>query len=127
MAASNFRPMGGPGKVVEVDEAYHGKSQKINAAYRHNAVAVHSQSKVVVADLPSVLSYRSLEREAGSVRSFHVPLRTRKQSRRSSARTCIAKAACIRDESKLYTKVGKEFAAHETVNHGGPVNTLAAT
>jgi hypothetical protein len=39
---------------------------------------------------------------------------------------CILKGRLHTDESKLYTPVGADFAAHETINHSATRNTLAA-
>src|SRR6187551_1434923 len=62
-------PMGGPGKVVEVDEAYHGKikgrrlsPQRKGRAYIHKGHGPAGKRAIV-----------SLVERGGNVRSFHVP------------------------------------------------------
>ena len=59
----------------------------------------------------------SLVERGGSVRSFHVPTADA-ATVAHIVRTNVHKETRIHtDESKLYIAVGKEFAAHETVNH----------
>jgi transposase-like protein len=108
-------PMGGGGKVVEADETYFGdipeaKRPKFKTSGRRYATGarrgvVHKRAIIALVE------------RGGDVRSFHVP------SAHLSNVTEIVKANIDResrlhtDESKLYVKVGNEFAAHETVNH----------
>jgi hypothetical protein len=59
----------------------------------------------------------SLVERGGSVRSFHVAT-TDKFEVGKIVRKNVAKESRLNtDESPLYDAVGKEFAAHETVNH----------
>jgi transposase-like protein len=108
-------PMGGEGKVVEVDETYYGtipeaKMPKAKTSGRPFSV----KSQKGIGNKRAILS---LVERGGSVRSFHVP--------GASAdfvvgvvRDNIARESRVHtDESNLYRRVGKEFAAHETVNH----------
>jgi ISXO2-like transposase domain len=62
----------------------------------------------------------------GEVRSFSVPSAHAKVVV-DIVRNNIARESRLHtDESKLYIRIGKEFAAHETVNHARR-NMLAAT
>ena len=56
---------------------------------------------------------------SAAARSAHSTFRapTGNSRRRSCARTSPARARLHTDESNLYQRVGKEFAAHETVKH----------
>lgn len=109
-------PMGGPGEVVEVDEAYHGKISTPRVRNKY-LPPVTKRGKGGPAQKRAIISL--LDRKAGNVRSFHVPT--------ADAGT-IAKIVCENvhresrmhtDESRLYVSIGKEFGAHETVNHAG--------
>lgn len=95
-------PMGGPGKVVEVDETYYGNIPEAKG------------SKYGVGNKRAIVSL--LER-GGSVRSFHVPS-AHLDNVTAIVRANIAKETRLHtDESKMYFRVGKEFAKHETVSH----------
>jgi transposase-like protein len=108
-------PMGGDGKVVEADETYFGnipeaQRPKFKTRGRPFSKKTHSaigRKRVVIA----------LVERGGGVRSFSVP------SAHADIVVDIVRKNIDRetrlhtDESKLYVKVGKEFAAHETVNH----------
>lgn len=59
----------------------------------------------------------SLIERDGQKRSFHVPDVTA-STLRSILNAQIAKQArLMTDEAKVYTKIGRDFASHETVNH----------
>lgn len=94
-------PLGGPNKVVEADETYVGGKAK-NRAFRQ------PRAKQAVVAL--------VERE-GHVRSFHVANVTAKQLRPLIVTTVDRASHLMTDESAVYTRVGKEFAGHSTVNH----------
>ena len=106
-------PMGGEGKVVEADETYIGripesKIPKKTASGREWVGGYGpGRNRAIV----------SLVERGGEVRSFHVPSAHADEVVKI-VRGNIAKETRLHtDESKLYTKVGREFAAHETVKH----------
>ncbi len=107
-------PMGGPGKVVEVDEAYHGKLNTPRPRGKYLPPPTKGRRNGP-ANLRSIVS---LVERGGNVRSFHVPS-ANAETVASIVRTNVHKESRLHtDESRLYHAVGKEFAAHETVNHG---------
>jgi len=53
----------------------------------------------------------------GSVRTFHVPTADAETVAKIVRENVHAESRLHTDESRLYVKVGAEFAAHETVNH----------
>ena len=101
MTPTNPGPLGGENKVVEADETYVGGKAK-NRAYRE------PRAKQAVVAL--------VERE-GHVRSFHVANVTAKQLRPLIVTTVARSSYLMTDESPVYTRVGREFAGHGTVNH----------
>ena len=57
-----------------------------------------------------------LVERGGKVRTFHIAARQRRRRwQPSCAPRPIAREPLMTDESKLYIKVGEEFAGHETV------------
>jgi len=108
-------PMGGEGKVVEADETYYGnipeaerpKLTTLGRPYSKKPHYLKGRKRVVI----------SLVERGGEVRSFSVP-NAHKDVVVDIVRKNIARESRLQtDESKLYTSVGREFAAHETVNH----------
>jgi transposase-like protein len=94
-------PLGGGSGVVEADETYVGGKAR-NRAHRKPA-----PKKAVVA---------LVERE-GHVRSFHVANVNAKNVRALLVTNVDRSAHLMTDESPIYTRVGREFGAHYSVNH----------
>lgn len=94
----NTPPMGGKGKVVEVDEAYIGRKK----GWKPQPGGAHKMAIVSLVD-----------RQAGNVRSFHVP----SCDAVTVSENVHRESRLHTDESRLYKRVGKEFAAHEAVWH----------
>jgi transposase-like protein len=108
-------PLGGEGKVVEADETYFGNIPEINRPKLTTAGRPYSKSPYYAIGRKRTVI--SLVERGGDVRSFSVPVATA-ETVVSIVRKNIAKETRLHtDESKLYTKIGREFAQHETVNH----------
>ena len=101
MTPMNPGPIGGPDKVVEADETYVGGKAK-NRAYR----APRAKQAVV-----------ALVERDGNVASFHVANVTAKELRPLIVTTVHRSSYLMTDESPVYTRVGREFNGHGTVNH----------
>jgi transposase-like protein len=115
MRAGRLEPMGGEGKVVEADETYfHNIPEAKRPATKTNGRPYSKSAKgqkykrVIV----------SLVERGGPVRSFHVPFADGERVAEIVRHNIARETRLHTDESKFYTKVGREFAAHETVNHG---------
>jgi transposase-like protein len=105
MSGMSGGPMGGKGKSVQADETYYGNSSKRAKGYRKG----HSRKASVVA----------LVEPKGRVRAFHAELGIGADVVRNILVSNVHRTSELHtDESRLYTKVGKEFAAHKTVEHG---------
>ena len=96
-----YRPLGGPNTVLEADETYDGGKPK-NCAFRAPAA-----KKAVVA----------LVTREGEARSFHVANVNAKTLRPLIVTNVDRASHMMTDESMVYTRVGREFAGHSTVNH----------
>lgn len=98
-------PMGGEGQSVQADETYYGNTSKRAKGYKKG----HSRKASVVA----------LVEPKGRVKAFHAELGIGADVVRNILVTNVHRSTELHtDESKLYTKVGKEFASHKTVKHG---------
>jgi transposase-like protein len=95
--------LGGDGGPVEVDETYWGGKSKHVAGH----TGYNHKMKIV-----------SLVERNGEKRSFHVATVNAETLRPILISQIDQKARLITDEARVYKKIGKEFASHESVNHG---------
>jgi len=106
MKDTKFTPMGGHGKTIQADETYYGNTSKRAKGYRKG----HSQKASVVA---------LVEPQSGRVAAVHLKqTATADDVRLVLVTHANRKSELHTDQSKLYIEVGKEFAAHKTVQHG---------
>ena len=115
MRDGGLAPLGGEGKVVEADETYFGpvakdKVRKVTTSGRPFTKAGRtgpSNKRAIV----------SLVERGGNVRSFHVAVADAPSVAAIVNENILRETRLHTDESRLYTRVGVEFANHETVNH----------
>jgi transposase-like protein len=106
-------PLGGSGKIVEADETYFGKretpvkTRRGDRPYTKGGKSGGAQKRAVVA----------LVERGGKVRTFHVHHATANSVRELLVRNVSRDTTLHTDESKLYTKTGREFGGHQTVTH----------
>lgn len=112
MRDDNPPPMGGNGQPVEADETYFGK-QKDPKPSRQRYGRPYLKSGKAAAKRAVI----ALVERGGSVRSFHVDRATRNHVAAIMFQNVKREATLYTDESKLYTAVGEQYAAHETVKH----------
>ena len=115
MRAGGLEPLGGDGKIVEADETYFGP------------VAKGKVRKVTTSGRPFTKSGRpgpsnkraivSLVERGGNVSSFHVAVADGATVANIVNENVLRETRLHTDESRLYTRVGENFATHETVNH----------
>lgn len=102
-------PLGGEGKIVEADETYiGGKDKNKHKSKRPNKGRGGVSKEIVV----------SLVERNGAVRSFHVANVSGKTLRPILVTQIDRASTLMTDEGGQYATFGKEFARHETVNHG---------
>lgn len=107
-------PLGGEGKVVEVDEAYHGKKETPTPSPNRRGRPYIKKGKA--AEKRAIVA---LVERGGEARAFHMTGRvTAKNIREKVVAHADRKSRLHTDESPLYPGMGAEFAKHETVNHG---------
>ncbi len=93
-------PMGGAGKIVEVDEAYQGyKLGRTQKGRMHKNAIV------------------SLVERGGAVRSFHVANLDAKKIWELLATHVDFDSHLMTDQAPVYRPIGESFAKHSTVNH----------
>lgn len=102
-------PMGGEGKVIEADETVIGGKEKNKHLSKRNPKNIGMVGKTVVFTL--------VER-GGRARSFHVANVTGATLGPVIFKHAHRKSHLMTDDAGQYRPIGKEFASHETVNHG---------
>ncbi len=103
MRAGGLAPIGGPGGIVEVDETFIGR---VEGVPKQKSGSAHKN--VVL----------TLVERGGSARSFHIDS-TRRADVEGIMRTNIRKESrLMTDEGRHYKAIGREFASHESVDHG---------
>jgi transposase-like protein len=113
MVETNTGPMGGGGKIVQADETYYGNSSKRAKSYRKSFK--HKQQIVALVE------------PGGRVRAFHVKGATASTVREILVTNIDRASELHTDQSKLYKKLGAEFAAHKTVKHGSNKSGFVAS
>jgi len=102
-------PLGGNGKNVEADETWIGGKEKNKHRNKRNPKNIGGMGKEAVF---------SLVERGGAVRSQHVPEVNSKTLAPILREQLHPETVLMTDEAGQYRNVGKEFAGHETVNHG---------
>jgi transposase-like protein len=105
MRAGELAPMGGPGRIVEIDETLQGK---IEGAPKKMPTGRSGFWNVAL----------TLVERGGSARSFHVDGVAMSDLLPIIRANIHRESTIFTDELSSYGKLGKEFARHNTVVHG---------
>jgi transposase-like protein len=114
MRTGALGPLGGSGKVVEVDETYYGNIPEADRAEFTTSGKPFSKNRGGPKHKRPIVA---LVERGGSVRSFYVPEGYLSDVMYIVRENIARESRLHTDESRLYMRVGKEFAAHETVKH----------
>lgn len=109
MADKNPTPMGGEGKVIEADTTYIGGREKNKHLGKRKAGNIGGTGKQIV---------HTLIERGGRARSHHIANVTGKTLRPLLVTNASRKSTLMTDTHGGYYHVGKEYARHETVDHG---------
>jgi len=115
MRSGGLEPMGGEGKVVEADETYFGNVPE--AKRRTKTTSGRPFTKSGKPGPSNKRAIVSLVERGGRVRSFHPAVADGETVAKIVNENIHRETRLHTDESRLYMKVGKNFAAHETVIH----------
>ena len=104
MRLGGLSPLGGGGKIVEVDETYIGH---LEGQPKKGRLGTSNMNTVV-----------TLVERGGSARSFHVDSNRIADIAPILRANLSREAKLMTDEHASYKQVGTEFASHDAVNHG---------
>ena len=113
MREGDLSPLGGEGKIVEVDETYFGQVANPRTT-RTSGEPFSKRGRKGPANKRAVLA---LVERGGRVRSFHVAHANSENVTGLVRANMHRESRLHTDESKLYRRVGPEMASHETVRH----------
>jgi transposase-like protein len=102
MRSGSLAPMGGAGSIVEIDETYIGRKKGVA---KKRAGGSHKNAVL------------SLVERGGAVRSFHIDNVTKAEVIPIILANIAKETRIMTDEAGTYTKIGKEFASHQSVDH----------
>ena len=108
MKDGNLGPLGGEGEVVEVDETYIGKPTE---RFVNGRGWIKSTSPIEKQVVVTVLQ------RGGRARSIHVENMGAAAIREILEKNVAKESRLHTDQARFYKKPGKQFAAHESVNH----------
>jgi transposase-like protein len=114
MSDTQRGPIGGEGKVIEADEAYHGKRETPVPSEHRKGRPFTKGGKSGGREKRPIFA---LVERGGEARAVHMTHVTGKNIREALVTKAHRESRLHTDESKLYPTVGKEFAKHETVLH----------
>ncbi len=108
-------PLGQGGGIVEADETYFGNVPE--SKRRTKTTSGRPFTKSGKSGPSGKRAIVALVERGGDVRAFHVAVADGSTVAAIVNQNVSKEARLMTDESRLYTKVGENFASHETVNH----------
>jgi transposase-like protein len=114
--AGSLPPIGGEGRVVEIDETYHGKVANPTEV-RADGKPMKKKGQGTGGSIRNRRAILSLIERGGSARTFHVAEANMATVAKIVRENIDPRSRIHTDGSNLYKGVGKEFADHQTVEH----------
>jgi transposase-like protein len=114
MQTVGLAPMGGDGKVVEVDETYFGKQERERPTVNRYGHPFTRGGKSGPGGKRAVLA---LVERGGNARTFHVSPVSKGEVTRLAHENIAKESTFHSDESRLYYGYSAHYAKHETVKH----------
>jgi transposase-like protein len=109
-----FGPIGGAGKIIEIDETYIGKKEGAADPWQFsNDGGWRQWRRGYSGKIPVV----TLVERGGKARSIKAENVTAKELRKIVFAHADTKSDLMTDQLKAYVNIGKRFASHESVNH----------
>jgi transposase-like protein len=117
MSAGGSRgPMGGAGKVVEVDETYFGKVEN-ETDVRADGKPMKKKGRGTGGSLRNRRAVVALIERGGSARTFHVAEANLETVSRILRENVDPQSKLHTDGHTMYRRIGKEFSEHKFVDH----------
>ena len=117
MAGGRLGPLGGAGKVVEVDETYHGKTEDQPKVRRDTGKPLKKAKRGRRFGPAGNRAIVALVERGGKARTFHVVDANVETVAKIVRDNVDPQSRLHTDASSLYLGVGKEFAEHQSVRH----------
>ncbi len=114
MRDGNLSPLGGSGQIVEADETYHGKKSGPAPTESTRGNPFTKKGRGGPSNKRAIVG---LIERGGSVRTFHVKQATKINVAQLVTDNIDRESTLYTDESRLYTGMSENFAAHESVKH----------
>jgi transposase-like protein len=112
MRSGGLEPLGGRGKVVEVDETYYGRADEMHVSKQRRGRPYTKRGKIF-----NNRPILSLVERGGSVRSFHVAVADQEAVCKIVRENVERDSHIHTDESRLYSKGLMDVRRHKTVKH----------
>lgn len=113
-------PLGGEGKVIEADDTHYG-----NAGVKYQKDTFTNDQGWTTKKYNAKYRVFALVERGGAVRSVVMDKMSAANVRDVLVRNADRRSNLMTDEATIYWNTGKEFASHQTVNHGRPWTTVA--
>ncbi|MBR0558428.1 IS1595 family transposase [Ciceribacter sp. L1K23] len=114
MREGGLGPIGGEGKIVEVDETYYGKKE---GPAPTTTTSGHSFTKKGKGGPSHKRAILSLVERGGSVRTFHVAQANKENVTDLVNQNVARESILMTDESRLYADMKDRFAQHLSTKH----------
>lgn len=117
MATKTGTPMGGAGRIVEIDETYHGRVEHPAEFRKDTGERLKSSKRNQGRGPANKRAIIALVERGGSARVFHIAEADAATVQKIVRENVHPLSRVHTDASSLYQFVGKSFAEHQSVRH----------